>query len=381
MSTIQLLAELQRAAEREANGDKHAHLELLKGVQKLQNLVATPTEKMMRIRFQAYQNVCVRIAQEKGILQALVTNGRSTAQELSKATGADELLIVRIMRLLSIIAIVDEVGPSTYQANETTEFSVKKGILGDVKYYTDIVLKICSNMGPIAAASNGEIDAHNFTFGKSMFEYTAENPEYGKAFDDFMTARRAATWDKWFDIFPVREKVKPNDVGDVLLVDVAGGQGYWSQQFRQEFTEYPGRIIVQDQPHVITKLDGIETMAYDFFTPQPIEGAKFYYFKQILHNWDDEKSRSILTNTAAAMNKDSTILINDYVLPEEKVGIRAVYMDIAMLVLLGGIERTESQWKSLVESAGLEIVKIWYADETNEGSEAVIEIRLSGDRQ
>lgn len=93
MSTIQLLAELQWAAEREANGDKHAHLELLKGVQKLQNLVATPTEKMMRIRFQAYQNVCVRIAQEKGILQALVTNGRSTAQELSKATGADELLI------------------------------------------------------------------------------------------------------------------------------------------------------------------------------------------------------------------------------------------------------------------------------------------------
>ncbi|KAI4594720.1 hypothetical protein KJ359_007523 [Pestalotiopsis sp. 9143b] len=379
MSTLELLAELQQAAEREANGDKHAHLELLKGVQRLQNLVATPTEKMMRIRFQAYQNVCVRVAQEKGILQALVAKGRSTAWELSEATGADELLIVRIMRLLSIIGIVDEVGPSTYQANETTEFSVKKGILGDVN--TDIVLKICSNMGPIAAASNGEVDAHNFTFGKSMFEYTAENPEYGKAFDDFMTARRAATWDKWFDIFPVREKVKPNDVSEVLLVDVAGGQGYWSQQFRQEFTEYPGRIIVQDQPHVITKLDGIETMAYDFFTPQPIAGAKFYYFKQILHNWDDEKSKSILTNTAAAMNKDSTILINDYVLPEEKVGIRAVYMDIAMLVLLGGIERTESQWKSLVESAGLEIVKIWYADETNEGSEAVIEIRLPGDCQ
>ncbi|KAK6207292.1 hypothetical protein LQW54_007250 [Pestalotiopsis sp. IQ-011] len=372
MSTLELLAELQQAAEREANGDKHAHLELLKGVQKLQNLVATPTEKMMRIRFQAYQNVCVRVAQEKGILQALVAKGHSTARELSEATGADELLIVRIMRLLSIIAIVNEVGPSTYQANETTAFSVKKGILGDVKYY---------NMGPIAAAGNGKIDAHNFTFGKSMFEYTAENPEYGKAFDDFMTARRAATWDKWFDIFPVREKVKPEDVGDVLLVDVAGGQGYWSQQFRQEFTEYSGRIIVQDQPHVITKLDGIETMAYDFFTPQPIAGAKFYYFKQILHNWDDEKSKSILANTAAAMNKDSTILINDYVLPEEKVGIRAVYMDIAMLVLLGGIERTESQWKSLVESAGLEIVKIWYADETNEGSEAVIEIRLAGDRQ
>lgn len=149
MSTLEVLAELQAAAEREANGDKHAHLELLKGVQKLQNLITTPAEKMLRMRFQVYQNVCVRIAQEKGILQALATKHRSTARELSDATGADELLIgmtlgtllelvltlkVRIMRIITMIGVADEVGPSTYQANETTEFSIKKGILGDVKY-------------------------------------------------------------------------------------------------------------------------------------------------------------------------------------------------------------------------------------------------------
>lgn len=48
-----------------------------------------------------------------------------------------------------------------------------------------------------------------------------------------------------------------------------------------------------------------------------------------------------------------------------------------MLVLLSGIERTEKQWRSLVESAGLKIVKIWYAEETNEGSEAVIECEVA----
>lgn len=46
-----------------------------------------------------------------------------------------------------------------------------------------------------------------------------------------------------------------------------------------------------------------------------------------------------------------------------------------MLVLLSGIERTETQWRSLVAAAGLEIVKIWYAEEINEGAEAVIECR------
>ncbi|KAF3013721.1 hypothetical protein E8E14_005703 [Neopestalotiopsis sp. 37M] len=381
--TLELLAELQQVAQREANGDKYAHLELLEGVQKLQNLVTTPAEKMMKMRFQPYQNVCVRVAQEKGILQTLAAKRRCTARELSDATGAKELLIVRIMRLITIIGIADEVGPSTYQANATTDFSITKGILGDVKFYTDVVLKLCSNMGPIAKSHDfDEIDVPTLTFGKIMFKFMAENPEYNKAFDDFMAARRAATWDRWFDIFPVREHIKPSGVGDVLLVDIAGGQGYWSQQFHQEFKNYPGRIVVQDQPQVITKLDDIETMAYDFFTPQPLIGAKMYYFKQILHNWDDEKSRAILKNTAAAMSKDSILLINDYVLPESNVGIRAVNMDIAMLVILSGIERTESQWTQLVESAGLVITKIWYADEKkNEGSEAVIEIRLPGDRQ
>jgi hypothetical protein len=87
---------------------------------------------------------------------------------------------------------------------------------------------------------------------------------------------------------------------------------------------------VQDQPNVLCDLsaDGIETQAYDFFTVQPICGARFYYFKQILHNWGDEHAILILRNTAEAMDPEgrSTLLINDDVLPEEKVGLRVTYM-------------------------------------------------------
>lgn len=92
-STLEILKELQAIAEREAQGDKYAHLELLGGLQRLQNAVATPAEKMLRIRFQMYQNVCVRIAQEYGILQALVAKGRASADDLSAATKVDALLI------------------------------------------------------------------------------------------------------------------------------------------------------------------------------------------------------------------------------------------------------------------------------------------------
>lgn len=80
-------------AEREAQGDKFAHLELLKGVQKLQNVVTTPVEKMLKMRFQLYQNVCVRLSQEYGIFEALVNAGRASASQLSETTKIDERLI------------------------------------------------------------------------------------------------------------------------------------------------------------------------------------------------------------------------------------------------------------------------------------------------
>jgi hypothetical protein len=98
MSTLAILKELQNAAEREAQGDRYAHIELLRGVQKLQNAITTPADKMTRLRFQFYQNVCVRLAQEHGVLQALAANGRMSAKELSTATGTDEILIGETLR-------------------------------------------------------------------------------------------------------------------------------------------------------------------------------------------------------------------------------------------------------------------------------------------
>lgn len=95
MSTVAILKELLQVAEREGEGDRFAHLELLNGVQRLQNAVTTPVEKMMRMRFQIYQNPCVRLAQELGILAALAKAGNASAEELSGTTKADALLIGR----------------------------------------------------------------------------------------------------------------------------------------------------------------------------------------------------------------------------------------------------------------------------------------------
>ncbi|KAL9105649.1 MAG: hypothetical protein Q9187_008674, partial [Circinaria calcarea] len=110
--------------------------------------------------------------------------------------------------------------------------------------------------------------------------------------------------------------------------------------------------------------DGVEVMPYDFWTPQPIKGARAYYMRNIMHDYPDEKCIAILHNIMAAMDKDSVILIDDMILPNEKAPWRATQLDLLVMSALAAMERSEKQWYSLMEAAGLKIVKIWtYTEE------------------
>jgi hypothetical protein len=76
-----------------------------------------------------------------------------------------------------------------------------------------------------------------------------------------------------------------------------------------------------------------------------------------------------------AMEKGySKLLINDFVLPDTKVPLHPALLDFTMMSLCSGVERSEKQWRDLIDSVGLQIVKIW----RTEGVEAVIETTLKG---
>ena len=127
--------------------------------------------------------------------------------------------------------------------------------------------------------------------------------------------------------------------------------------------------VVQENPP-----QGVECMAYDFFTPQPVKGARAYYFRNICHDWSDGHCERFLSNTAEAMEKGySRLLIDDYVLPDTGAPVRGSSMDFLMMMYCSGIERSRRQWEVLLGKCGLEIVKIWGA---RRDYEQVIEARL-----
>ena len=78
-----------------------------------------------------------------------------------------------------------------------------------------------------------------------------------------------------------------------------------------------------------------------------------------MHDWPDDKCIIILNQIIKAMDKDSVILIDDMVLPNRGAHWRATQIDLAMMAGLAAMERTEKQWYSMLEAAGLKIKQIY----------------------
>ncbi|MBA2748307.1 MAG: methyltransferase, partial [Tatlockia sp.] len=83
-----------------------------------------------------------------------------------------------------------------------------------------------------------------------------------------------------------------------------------------------------------------------------------YIMKHIIHDWDDERSMKILQNIRSAMNENGKVLICEMVVPEGNEPSPSKILDIQMLVCTGGKERTEDEFRRLLESSGFRLTRI-----------------------
>ena len=224
--------------------------------------------------------------------------------------------------------------------------------------------------------------AFEHVHGMNLWDFMAQNPTHRKSFDDYMATRREGI-QAWYSTFPISTELFPGaatDPASVLLVDIGGNLGHEAKAFHTAHPTHPGRIILQDLPSMIEEVNrrgvprGVEPMPYDFFTTQPVNGARAYYLRSVLHDWDDASCERILSNTARAMKPGySRLLLDEYVLPNTNVPIRGSSLDFLMMVFCGAMERTERQWQGLLDRCGLEIVKVWGG---RSDYEQIIEARL-----
>ena len=148
-------------------------------------------------------------------------------------------------------------------------------------------------------------------------------------------------------------------------------------EIRRRNPQIKGRFIVQDLSSTIEAVPmppaGVELMTYNIFTPQSVKDAFFYHYRHIFHNWSDDDCTAILEQIVPLLKTQpkSKLMLVDVMLPDSNGTMQDAIMDISMFPM-GGMERTESQWKLLLAKSGLGIRKIWRGREP----EACIECQL-----
>jgi hypothetical protein len=327
----------------------------------------------------------VRIAIELNLFA--IINKPTSLEEITQKADADPVLLQRILRAISSIGYLKQTAVTQWEPTPLT-WAVNVPALRDwlIAHFDQRVV-ICGKfpewLKKRGYKTTGAADdtVCSEVLGGPIWEWYENNPKDSSLFDSAMSIQES---------FP-KEMVPPypfsEDIGElrtdsdaVTLVDVGGGFGQSIKKLHAEYPSLQGRFILQDLTKTIGQIDvaqakkeGFEPMVHDFFTPQSIKGAKYYHLRRVLHDWNDGPSLKILEATRAAMKDTpdySRLLIHEFVLPDVGCGYSEAMIDLMMMQLTDGKERTESQWHELLGKAGFKIVKIWKAVV---GTTAVIE--------
>lgn len=193
--------------------------------------------------------------------------------------------------------------------------------------------------------------------GLSFFEYLDHHPEEASRFNDTMIGFHGAEPPAVADGY---------DFSDVnMIVDVGGGTGNMLATICEHYPEPEG--VLFELPHVAEEApalledrgvaDRISCEAGSFFEEVP-DGGDVYILSHILHDWPRGRCLQILRNCRAAMSADSRLLIVEMVLPENGPPHPGYELDMVMLALTGGQERTADQYAALLEDADFRRVRV-----------------------
>ncbi|HET8872996.1 MAG TPA: methyltransferase [Gaiellaceae bacterium] len=285
------------------------------------------------------------IVAELGIAEALA-DGPRTVTELADTTAADPDTLHRLLRALASDGVFAETEPGVFENTESSNLLRRRSGWAD---FASLFGGPWHRAAGELATDSGE-PAFERAFGVGFWEWLAQNPEARASFDRAMEQG----WES-----RVERLESAGWRGDELVVDVGGGNGSLLVQL---IRRHPGlRGIVLDLPE--TNRDeaelgrsGIEFMPGDFFEAVPRGNA--YILSTILHDWDDDRAAAILRTIRAAAPEDARLLLLESIVPAGNEPDGTKWLDLLMLTLFHGRERSEDEWRTLLDAGGFEPIQL-----------------------
>lgn len=317
-----------------------------------------PSARILQLATASWMSAAVSAAATLGVADELADGPRSAA-ELAKAVDVDPPTLYRLLRACADFDLFRELDGQVFELTEVGE-ALRTDSPTSMRGFAQWVGTPAERY-PWANLANSVRTgqpAFELTHGKDVWDYLAAEPATAEIFNDAMTSASNQM------IAPVVGAYDFSGFG--TLVDVGGGHG---ALLAEVLKATPGlRGVLYDQPDVVAGADGplgqaglegrYEVVSGSFFDGVPA-GADAYLLSNVIHDWNDERSAKILSNVREAMAEHAKVLLVEVVMPSDPEPSPTVkLMDLNMLVLCGGKQRTSAEFAELFAAAGLRLSRI-----------------------
>lgn len=286
----------------------------------------------------------------------VVSDAPRDVADIARRVGAHEPSLYRLLRFVASEGVFAEVEPGRF-----IETPLSNGLRSDAPMTARWLADAFGSehyrawSAALHAFVTGE-PGFDQVYGRSFFDYLSDTPEASRSFDRAMASgaqSRAASllsYD-WTSVHRV--------------ADIGGGNG---AALSIMLSSYPHlRGVLFDQPSVVDTAearlsaagvrDRCDIVGGDFFA-DALPSADVFVLSQILHNWNDERSGAILDNCRRSLTTSGRLILVEEILPHGPEPHFAKLLDLHMLVLLGGQERTETAWRTLLAGARFQLQEI-----------------------
>jgi hypothetical protein len=300
---------------------------------------------------------CVYVAAKFGIPD-LLKDGAKTAEELAAATDSHAPSLFRVLRALVPFGVFTQDENDRFGITPLSE-TLRSDIPGSLRAFamTELGEEHYPAWGELLYSVRTGGIAFDQAFGEPVWEFFATHPDNAQIFNDAMSGMTAQANEALHAAYDF--------AGINTIVDVGGGHGGLITSILKKNPSTRG--ILFDSPQVIEGAkapvnasgvgDRCALIGGDFFQSVP-EGGDAIILKWIIHDWNDEQSIAILKNCHRALPENGKLILVEAVVPASNEPHFSKFIDLNMLVMTGGRERTEAEFRELYEASGFGLTRV-----------------------
>jgi hypothetical protein len=311
-------------------------------------MMVSPPDALMQLAAGALVSRSLHVVADLGVADALDETPRTVA-ELAAATGAHASALDRTLRLLSSYGVFETHDgkvahtPSSRLLRADHPQSMRAGvrlwglpIIQDSYQHMDVSLR------------TGQ-PATNEVAPRGFFSYFADHPDEGRAFGEAMTAKSHGA---------VAGILGAYDFSPFAVIgDIGGGHGHLLQAILESAPSARG--VLFDLPDVIRDAaplasERLSLVAGDFFADM-LPQCDAYVMMEIIHDWNDEQAAAILHAVRRAAPEHATLLLIEAIVPDDPGPQWPKTLDIAMLAITGGLQRSTPEYVALLGATGFRL--------------------------